>query len=176
MAPGGWCLVAGDKGWKVKLGNPLSSVIKSFYCAAMNVCLVCIWSNVLLSKDRTCYKTIYFVCFECQQSVFMCRVSSNDTSEHSLTCTKRFHQILFSCAGLPQMESKSISWSVIKELLLPMRTPLIWLICFVKLGLDLNILLQYLQGKLSSTARPGVSIYWLGYVENWLGWADLSIP
>ena len=27
-----------------------------------------------------------------------------------------------------------------------------------------------------STARPGVSIYWLGYVENWLGWADLSIP
>jgi len=28
----------------------------------------------------------------------------------------------------------------------------------------------------NSTARPGVSIYWLGYVENWLGWADLSIP
>ena len=26
------------------------------------------------------------------------------------------------------------------------------------------------------TARHGVSIYWLGYVENWLGWADLRIP
>jgi len=29
---------------------------------------------------------------------------------------------------------------------------------------------------LSSTARTGVSVYWLGYVENWLGYADLSGP
>ena len=33
-----------------------------------------------------------------------------------------------------------------------------------------------LVNKFFSTARTGVSIYWLGYVENWLGWADLSIP
>ena len=27
-----------------------------------------------------------------------------------------------------------------------------------------------------STARTAISIFWLGYVENWQGWADLSIP
>jgi len=32
------------------------------------------------------------------------------------------------------------------------------------------------DGFLISTARVGVSIHWPGYVENWPGWADPSIP